>query len=190
MPEENQNQSGNAGVAVASGQNTAGESPESRLQELLRQEFQDETTDTQGTPPAPSSAAPEETAAPIEAEIPGQTTSQSEETAQPETGEASDDQISTTDDTELNEALSSLNDDAKAKLIQMAKDVSEGKTTIGELKQGHRNMRKALQRIEELEAKLEGGEDTAAAAPVAPTVKIPPEVAKLKELHEVRQGEH
>jgi hypothetical protein len=152
------------------GQNGEGQSAESRLMELLRQE-ETPLDHPQNASPAPADGAPETDDETVTFSDSGQTDLSPEATAPPDADEAdgaASGENPSSDDAELNEALNGLNDDAKASLVQMAKEIADGKTSLGKLKQGHRNERKLLERVAELEAKLNGEShpETPVAAPI------------------------
>lgn len=187
---EIQNQTSEPASIAANGQNgSASQKAESDLMRVLRAESA--SSDEPNAPIDSPNESPETPELATESDAPGQETLPSDTEAQSNTEEVADTasaEAATSDNTELNQALDGLNDDARATLVELAKEIAEGKTSLGKLKQGHRNERKLLDRLAELEAKLDGQTETVEA--IAPSsVKLPEEVAKLKDCNEIKARE-
>lgn len=139
----------------------------------------------EGTPPPEEPTVPEDddqTQLPEEQQPPAPGDA---EEATP--GSATDDALSHTDSAELNEALKGLNNDARKHLIEMAREVAEGNTSIGQLKRGHKIAEDFRAEIEEMRQQLEQfkANPTATAPTAAPSNGLLPEIAKLKTMEEV-----
>ena len=102
---------------------------------------------------------------------------------EPKSEDAGETDLSQSDDKELNEALQGLNADAKESLMEVAKAIANGETTIGQVK---RQMKLGRQENEELQRLREENEQLKANPPTATVSReLPPTVAKLKTVEEV-----
>lgn len=133
----------------------------------------------QETTPSPAENIPPADAAQPEGAAQPETTPENEPPAN-EAAVETDLSQSETQAPALPPELAALPDDVRDQLIELAKEVSEGKTSFGQLKRGHR----LNEEIQQLQQELEEARKTTP-APVAPG-NLHPAIAKLNSESEVQ----
>jgi hypothetical protein len=188
------NQTPNSEAAPPSGQNGAGSAPvdpRAMLAQMVAQ--RDQPADPPPNDPSMPSAQddPENPVPPAEPDQPGQDNLPPDEggsdpNKEPDTTDGASStgqQENSPSDSDFNQAFKSLNADARKHLLEMAKAVANGDTSLGELKRGH----KLTSQIEELKQEIEKLKDAGAepGAPDGSRSTGPATVGKLKSVQEV-----
>lgn len=146
---------------------------------------------------APSSAHqddPENPTPPVETDEPGQETLPPAETPTEEetSAEADDSQIpNDSPAAEIEAAMDGLDESQRSQLLDMLKDVKEGKANWGDLKRGHKLIGQYAEQLNELKeqiAQLTADKEVeATVTPTATNAPLPAKLASLKTLEQVQE---
>lgn len=144
-------------------------------------------------PPAESDVAGQTDLPPDQTTPPGETQTSPEgggdenDLSSPETGETAGENAETSLNADLTETLAQLDPTQQTQLLELLKDVKEGKASWNDVKRGHKlagTVEQLRQQLDEIKAKAEAGAGEVPPAALPPS-NLPEPVARLKNGQEV-----